>query len=87
MQWRWGDWVQYAPGGDGLMFTTMSELMSSQTQDQQSVEGMTMTTQGNNQEQEVVPGTDGKTFPIIWCYECNQYGQTKSLFVCFCFSI
>ena len=75
---RSGDRVQYTPTSDGLMFSMAGEIKGGEGQQQPCGEGTTLATQGAKDDQEAVAGTDGKLFPNMRCYECNQYGHYAS---------
>ena len=77
MQHRVGDQAQYTPSGDGLTFTTVGKNSQSNNPAQHDL-GPTCATDGKEQEQTTVPGTDGKTYANIRCYECNHYGHYAS---------
>ena len=82
MQQRGGNQVQYTMSGDSLTFATVGNTSTSinlnHSTEQQYNQATTSTTSRNEQGQLPVPQTDGKVFPNIRCYECNQYGHYAS---------
>ena len=73
-----GNRVQYTSTGDGLMFSTVGKVNGGEVQQNHCSRGTTLATQGTKENQDAMVGTDGKLFPDIRCYECNQYGHYAS---------